>query len=56
VSRVVEGNGVQVLPPFLDGRGTVPAWFAHLCADADLRTLSVGHRELAAALIVEAAS
>ena len=56
MSRVVEGNGAQVLPPVSDARGTVPAWFAHLCADADLRALSVGHRELAATLIVEATS
>ena len=56
MSRVVEGNGAQVLPPVTDPRATVIAWQAHLCADADLRALSVDHRELAATLFVEATS
>lgn len=52
-ARVVEVTGAQVLPASTDPRRTVSAWQAACCADADLRTKSKPHRDLAAALHVE---
>lgn len=56
MSRVVEGNGAQVLPPVRDPRSTVSSWEGHLAANADLRTKNAFTRHMAATLIVEATS
>lgn len=55
-SLLVEENGAQVLPPpsSPDQRRTVSAWFAHLAADADIRTKAPLYRELANTLVVMA--
>jgi len=52
MSVVVEQSGAQVLPDVRDQRAEVTAWFAHLAADADLRTRSPLFRELAERLEV----
>lgn len=55
MSRVLEPNGAQVLPPADDSRSTVSAYFALLAADGDMRR-HAAYRALAASLIVEATS
>lgn len=52
MSRLVEPNGAQVLPPVADTRQTVSSWFAYSCTDADHRTKHATYRHLAAVLEV----
>lgn len=54
MSTITEPSGRQVLPPVADERVTTSAWAAHCAADADLRTRSKPHRDLAATLRVVA--
>ena len=54
MSRVLQANGAQVLPPSKDQQATVSAWSAHLAADADMRVKYGTYRALAAVLTVEA--
>jgi hypothetical protein len=54
MSRVVEGNGAQVLPDVKDPQATVSAWSAHLAADADMRVKFGSYALLALSLKVEA--
>jgi hypothetical protein len=56
VSRLVEPNGAQVLPPVSDSRSLFSAWVAHLAADADMRTKHVEYRAVAGELTVEVSS
>lgn len=54
VSRIVQGNGAQVLPDVDDPQATIAGYFAHLAAEADLRVKYGTYRALAEALTVEA--
>lgn len=54
MSVVVEASGVQVLPDVNAQRATVNPWQAMCAADADQRTKSTAHRDLAARLFVKA--
>ena len=54
MSRVVQGNGAQVLPAVGDPQATVSAWSAHLAADADMRVKYSSYALLALSLTVEA--
>lgn len=44
-------SGAQVLPNIGDQRQTFSSWHARCACDADLRTRSKAHRELAARLV-----
>ena len=54
MTRLLDSNGAQVLPPVNDPRAIVTGWVAVRCVDADLRVRSVVHRELAGHLFIEA--
>lgn len=49
---LVDERGAQVLPPVGDERASVPAYFAHLACDADVRLVSEFWAELAGSLEV----
>ena len=53
MSRVVQANGAQILPPAGDQRATVTMWVAQQCADADHRTKYPVYADVAAGLKVE---
>lgn len=53
-ARLLDANGAQILPPAEDSRATTSAWFAHLAADADMRTKHPEYAALAASLTVDA--
>ena len=53
VNRVVEASGAQVVPAVGDPQVTFTTWTVHCCANADIRTRSRVHRELAGELFIE---
>lgn len=56
MSRLVEPNGAQVLPPVSDSRSVFSAWSATLAADGDMRAKHVEYRAIADELLVERVS